>query len=368
MFWYIRNNFNPLSCNYIIAGVVQSAGPGILNPYIRVQISTPEPYYKKGRIKLVQGHIYVITNKVNGKQYVGQTSRNIDTRFEEHCYDDRSNSAIHKAIKKYGINSFELKELESVDLSLLDDKEKYWIEKLDTYKNGYNCNVGGDQSLNNYKQVLIVENGMIIDSCEYLGREISSITDWSFRYIVDKIRNVIDTDKTFCNYHLKTIQAYKSQLTDIVDLENWIKKLNIQYQGQHYYCLELDKEFDTLGEMARYLKDNGYYKGHSETIQGVISALSLNLKKEEKNELFSNLSFYRAPGSTKQKGSQTPFQAKKIYCPELNLHFDSGVEAGKYLLDNKIWTGIKLKTAKLRISDVLNGIFPNYKNLTFQYD
>ena len=64
---------------------------------------------------------------------MGQTSRNIDTRFEEHCYDDRSNSAIHKAIKKYGINNFELKELESIDLSLLDDKEKYWIEKLDTY-------------------------------------------------------------------------------------------------------------------------------------------------------------------------------------------------------------------------------------------
>ena len=79
-------------------------------------------------LKIVQGHIYVITNKVNGKQYVGQTSRNIDTRFEEHCYDNRSTSLIHQAIVKYGISNFSIEELEQVDLSLLDEREQYWIQ------------------------------------------------------------------------------------------------------------------------------------------------------------------------------------------------------------------------------------------------
>ena len=45
---------------------------------------------------------------------------------------------------------------------------------------------------------------------------------------------------------------------------------------------------------------------------------------------------------------------------------NSQIEMAKYFLDNKIWTGIKLKTAKMRISDVVNGNFPDYKGYTFQ--
>ena len=41
------------------------------------------------------------------------------------------------------------------------------------------------------------------------------------------------------------------------------------------------------------------------------------------------------------------------------------MDAAKYFIDNKIWTGIKLKTAKLRVSDVVRGVFPNYKGYTF---
>ena len=32
-----------------------------------------------------KGYIYLITDKTNNKKYVGQTSRDIWTRFEEHC-------------------------------------------------------------------------------------------------------------------------------------------------------------------------------------------------------------------------------------------------------------------------------------------
>ena len=315
---------------------------------------------------MIQGHIYVITNKINGKQYVGQTTRNIEERFYEHCYDKRSTSAIHKAIEKYGINNFSLKELETVDINLLDNREQYWIQKLNTFKDGYNKNIGGNQSCSNYDNVLVVEANIYVDSCEYLGREIVRLTDWSSNFVTDKMRSVINTEQTFCGYHLRSVKVYKEELTDIVDLENWIKTLNIKFQGQHIYCMELDKQFNTMGEAARYLIDNGYYKGTSlYPIQTVITTISRHINNNCTSESLGNLHFYRAPGTTKQLGAISPFKKKKIYCPELDKEFESETEAAKYFIDNKIWTDIKVKTARLRISDVINGIFPNYRNYTF---
>lgn len=316
---------------------------------------------------MVQGHIYVITNKVNGKQYVGQTSRDIDVRFDEHCYDSRSTSSIHKAIVKYGRLNFKLEELETVNLSLLDEREQYWIQKLDTYRNGYNQNRGGDQSCSKYDNIQIVENGFIIDSCEYLAREVCRLTDWSFRFLADKIRQAVDSDKDFLGYHIKSIKAYKTDLTDICDLENWIKTLNVKYQGQHIFCDELNMGFDTIGEAARYLVENGHYTGNSQMpIPTVVSIISKLLKDGTQSSVLNNFSFYRAPGTTKQKGNDNPFQNQKVYCPNLDMTFDSCAEAARYLVDNKIWAGIKVKTARCRISDVLNDIFPHYRNFTFE--
>lgn len=318
--------------------------------------------------KIVQGHIYVITNKVNGKQYVGQTSRNIDTRFEEHCYDDRSTSSIHQAILKYGVNNFFIEELEQVDLSLLDEREQYWIQKLDTYRTGYNQNRGGNQSLGKYNNVLVIEANILVDSCEYLGREIVRVTNWAGGYVLKRLRKIIDTDKDFCGYHFKSVKANRDELTDIVDLENWIKTLNAKFQGQHIYCEELDKQFNTIGECARYLIDNNYYTGDStQPIQNVISIISRCVKNDTTAKNLQDFHFYRAPGTTKQPGNDNPFQGTKIICPELdNKIFESQMDAVRYFIDNGIWTGIKAKTAKCRISDVVNGIFPDYRGYTFK--
>ena len=99
--------------------------------------------------------IYQIKNKINGKSYIGQ-SYNIYNRWKQHkrVINDGSNSVMkeypfYQALKKYGIENFDFIILEECPAEQLNEREKFWIMKLNTYINaensqGYNLTVGGD--------------------------------------------------------------------------------------------------------------------------------------------------------------------------------------------------------------------------------
>lgn len=95
------------------------------------------------------GYIYKITNKINGKAYVGKTTRTTQERWKEHLHDSTkkqyyTNRPLYKAIRKYGSDGFTVETLEKVDLEHLSEREVYWIEYFHTYTEGYNATVGGD--------------------------------------------------------------------------------------------------------------------------------------------------------------------------------------------------------------------------------
>lgn len=93
------------------------------------------------------GYIYLITNKITGMKYVGQTKRDIEKRFKEHCFiasNTERNLHLYNSMRKYGIENFSFDVLEEdVAECDLDDRERYYIEKYDTFKNGYNYTEGG---------------------------------------------------------------------------------------------------------------------------------------------------------------------------------------------------------------------------------
>lgn len=91
----------------------------------------------------MQGIIYKATNLINGKVYIGQTTRSLHSRISAH---KKSKRAFGKAIQKYGIENFRIAIIDKAeDKSGLDNKETFWIN---FYKSmgpqGYNLTSGGD--------------------------------------------------------------------------------------------------------------------------------------------------------------------------------------------------------------------------------
>ncbi|WP_431030121.1 GIY-YIG nuclease family protein [Lysinibacillus sp. LZ02] len=161
--------------------------------------------------------IYKITNKLNGKSYIGQTTRNVRARIAEHKY---KKSLVGKAILEFGEGNFKVEKLESCKtLEELNEREAYWIQKMDTIQpkgynkaivdskfgknNGFfgkshsNLTIINNQSNQpNRKQVLCVETGKIFISVRECERTTgvkrtkiinhckSRVKNQKFRYVI----------------------------------------------------------------------------------------------------------------------------------------------------------------------------------------
>ncbi len=90
----------------------------------------------------MEGFIYKVTNKVNGKSYIGQTRNTVEFRWRQH-YKAKDNKYFHRAIQKYGKENFEVTTLEKCDTNKLNEREIYYINKFNTFSNGYNLTKGG---------------------------------------------------------------------------------------------------------------------------------------------------------------------------------------------------------------------------------
>jgi len=90
--------------------------------------------------------VYKITNKINGKGYIGKTARP-EKRFEEHFHQKRSsNYAIHHAIKKHGKDNFHFEIIAETTKEEVDSLEIKLIAEHKTFitEHGYNETRGGD--------------------------------------------------------------------------------------------------------------------------------------------------------------------------------------------------------------------------------
>ena len=98
------------------------------------------------------GIVYITTNKINGKKYIG-----VDTKNRKYYLG--SGKSMKLSIKKYGSENF-IKEIieSSEDNKYLFEREKYWIEFYDAVNSPlfYNISIGGKggNMLNNEDSIM----------------------------------------------------------------------------------------------------------------------------------------------------------------------------------------------------------------------
>lgn len=147
-------------------------------------------------------YIYKITNKLNNKAYIGKTLKiNPKDRFIEHMQESKkqrsSKRALYRAFNKYGEANFNFEILEEIEDCKASEREIFYIELYDTYRNGYNETLGGDGKA-------------------YLDRY----------YIIDEYKKCLNLNKTaeICNIHPKSVK-------DILN-ENGIEIINIHIKSK----------------------------------------------------------------------------------------------------------------------------------------
>lgn len=88
--------------------------------------------------------IYKLTNKLNGKVYIGQTKRTLNKRLSEHL--KKNKTPISKALRSVGIENFNVSVVDHAHCkSELDEKERFYIKFYNSIvPNGYNICIGGE--------------------------------------------------------------------------------------------------------------------------------------------------------------------------------------------------------------------------------
>lgn len=159
--------------------------------------------------------VYKIRNLINNKQYIGITTKTLNTRWEQHCRDarlGRDNYLLHKAINKYGEDNFIIEEIDIANsVEELKQKEIYYIQYYQTYcKNydtGYNMTPGGDLN------------------CHLKGENspVSKNSDEQRRQIV---------------YYLKETNTPLKQIAELVGLNSLDgeKLVSMINTGENFYC------------------------------------------------------------------------------------------------------------------------------------
>ena len=198
------------------------------------------------------GYIYKITNKINNKIYIGQTTTSIEERMRKHVDKAKNQleglTGIDAAIKKYGWNNFSVEQICECPNEDLNIQEQFYISKYNTFLgDGYNLTNGGNQG-----SVLKFTSQEVIDKYNEL-KNVKMVAQY-FNCCEKTISNILHNNNI-------TIER------PIHNIENLLKGKRFQFKNgenvKAVHLIELDIIFNSMKDCAQWLIDNKYSKANS---------------------------------------------------------------------------------------------------------
>lgn len=235
--------------------------------------------------------VYLATNKVNGMQYVGVTTRRkMSDRIREHFrYAKRCTPAqgsFQEAIKKYGQKNISFKTIQlAKNLEELSDAECVWIEKLNTmHPNGYNLKKGGVPAAlpirdrvftvdgKKYSSVMSLADAYNIDHHTLRFRLFKSVEPWSLEQALGleeppkheaarfckpiKVNgNVFKSHADACRYYgVKNFANFRQRLRNGWSVQQALgvsTRQTIRKSGNEKCVMVDNKQFESIASAAR---------------------------------------------------------------------------------------------------------------------
>lgn len=204
--------------------------------------------------------VYVITNKVNGKKYVGVTRVSLQSRLSSHFKKrtkEQCRTKFNYAVLKYGVSNFDVSVIETdVPMDQIEDRERYYIQLYDSYNHGYNSTQGGNGTVG------YIFTDKVREKMRRAYNKEKNITEARNRKISEALKGRPKSDLQKLRLSISKKNYYKTHINHFKGKHHSeASKLKISRSNSIYKVQMLDRynesvirTFDTMMDACRWIK------------------------------------------------------------------------------------------------------------------